>query len=164
MESSVATWVSVESKSALDAQLQGNGVIQCVTADANTWGYFALSSGKKIVVGYSNLGLLPAVAMTSNLVIVGIDELVVAFDRVSLKRIFTYHMPSVFHQFVSVSNPLIIRDEVGFVCLTTSGKEIALHLTNGPIAEFSFSNGLLHGETIDGERFSFSVPMSQSSD
>ncbi len=159
MEHGVLAWVPAESKSALGAILGSAGAAsELVTEDPNTWGYFQLPNGKKLAIGYSNLGLRPAATTIGQNLIVGIDELLVGFHQDTLERIFTCRMPTVFHEFLSFSDPIVVRDEVGFVCVSVSGTERWRHLTNGPIAKFTMATGSLQGETIDGEKFTFSIP------
>jgi len=159
MEARVATWVSAESKSALAAMLGNDAAASAVaTADPNTWGYMQLSNGKKLVIGYANLGLLPAIIAIDDELVIGIDELLVRIKKSNFERVFTYRMPTIFHEFVSSSDPIVVRDEVGFVCLSASGEEQWRHLTSGPIEKFAMADGWLRGETIDGEKFSFAIP------
>jgi len=129
-----------------------------VTEEPNTWGYLKLPNDKKLVIGYSDLGLRPAVITIGQRLFVGIDELLVGLYQDTLERIFTYRMPTVFHEFLSSSDPLVARDEVGFICISVSGTERWRYLTNGPIKKFTMASGSLRGETIDGEKFSFSIP------
>jgi hypothetical protein len=159
MEAEVATWVPAESKNALAAILRNDpAASEVVTSDPNAWGYLKLSNGKKLVIGYANLGLQPAIIAVGDELVIGIDELLVRINRNTFERVFTYLMPTIFHEFLSSSDPIVVRDEVGFVCVSASGKEQWRHLTSGPIAKFAMANGLLRGETIDGEKFSFSIP------
>jgi hypothetical protein len=159
MDPGVPTWVPVESKSALAAILGSDGAAsELATEEPNTWGYLQLPNGKKLVIGYSDLGLRPAVISIGRKLFIGIDELLVGLHQDTLERIFTYRMPTVFHEFLSSVDPLVVRDEVGFICVSASGTERWRYLTNGPIQTFSMASGLLRGETIDGEKFSFSVP------
>jgi hypothetical protein len=155
----VPTWVPADSKSALVTILGSDAIASgLVTEDPNSWGYLQLPNGKKLAIGYSDLGLRPAAISVGQTLFVGIDELLVGFYQDTLERIFTYRMPTVFHEFLSFSDPIVVRDEVGFVCLSVSGTERWRHLTNGPIEKFAMANGSLRGETIDGEKFSFSIP------
>lgn len=152
-------WIPAESKSALfSAIVDEMAATEMVTSDANEWGFFRLPSGRILVVGYANLGLLPVATVTNNHLLVGIDEILACYDVDTLQRKFFYHMPSVFHEFVSLANPIIARDEVGFVAISADGGECWKFLTNGPISNFSFESGRLFGETVDNERFEFSIP------
>lgn len=158
MEFGAARWVPAESKSALAAILGNYGAtLELETADPNTWGYFLLPSDRNVVVGYANVGLTPALVASDDNFFIGINELLVGFDQNTFKRIFTYRMPTIFHEFLSSSSPIVARDELGFVSVSISGKERWRHMTSGPIEKFTMANGWLRGETIDGERFSFPI-------
>lgn len=152
-------WRPVESRSALVSALGTDlAVPKLLTADANTWGWFELQSGKKLVVGYANIGLQPAAAILGDQLFVGICELLVGLETNSLRVLFQYRMPSVFHEFVSLANSIVVRDEVGFVCVSKEGEEVWRRITAGPIASFSVSGTRISGRTIDDESFEFATP------
>jgi hypothetical protein len=110
------------------------------------------------VVGYAELWLLPVAALIDNRLLVGIDEGLARFDVHTLQRQFSYRMPSVFQEFISLEDPIVVRDEIGFVGISTDGAERWTFLTSGPIDRFSIEHGRLHGETIDNEPFEFAIP------
>lgn len=115
-------------------------------------------TGKQLVIGYANLGLLPTIIAVADALVVGVDELLVRINKNTFERVFTYRMPTIFHEFLTSSDPIIVRDEVGFVCISASGKEQWRHLTSGPIEAFTMADGWLRGETIDGEGFALPIP------
>jgi len=153
------SWTAAESKSALMSAIADDGAADSlITADPNSWGFFRLPNGKIFVVGYANLGLLPVAAVINNRLLIGVGEVLAGFDVDNFQRKFSYRMPSVFHEFVSLTEPIVVRDEIGFVGISSDGEERWNFLTNGPINRFSIENGRLHGETIDGESFEFAIP------
>lgn len=133
-------------------------VAELVTADANSWGFFRLCSGKILVIGFADLGLSPVAVQVGNRLFVGIDELVTSFHVNTFQRQFSYRMPTVFHEFVSLEDPIVVRDEIGFVGLSPDGEERWTFLMSGPISEFSIERGHVRGETIDREPFDFAIP------
>jgi hypothetical protein len=152
-------WTSVESKSALVAKREQEEIVgQFETADANSWGFFRLPTGKILTFGYADLGLLPMAVVMDELLIVGIDELLVGYNASTLERVFVYRMPSIFHEFLFETGRLIVRDEVGFVGISPDGTEQWKELTDGPIDKFEIDGNQINGTTIDGEKFSFSLP------
>jgi hypothetical protein len=159
MNSVVPSWTGVESKSALSSAIADQIVAgKMVTADPNAWGFFKLPSGKVLVVGYADLGLLPVAVLFHNRLLVGVDEVLESFDADTLEKQFSYRMPAVFHEFVSLADPIIVRDEIGFVGISADGKECWCSLTSGPIKKFAIEHGRIHGETIDDEPFAFAIP------
>lgn len=153
------TWSPVESKSALASVFENEiPANEIVTEEPNKWGFFKLQNEKIIVVGYAELGLSPVAVMLDGCLFVGIDELLVCFDADTLQQKFSYRMPSVFHEFVSLGNRIIVRDEIGFVCVSADGYECWKFLTDGPISSFNIEGKNLHGKTIDEEPFEFSIP------
>lgn len=152
-------WTPVDSRSALLNAIADEGpTSELVTADANEWGFFRLPNDKILVVGYADLGLLPMAVMLDNHLLVGIDEILACLDVNTLERKFFYRMPSVFHEFISLADPIIVRDEVGFVALSGNGNERWKFLTSGPINKSYVEGRRLYGETIDDEQFEFLIP------
>lgn len=152
-------WMSVGSKNNLAATCDPKKVFnQLVTVDANEWGFFKLPNGKLLVVGYAALGLVPQGIISNGNFLMGIDEVLSSFDVNTLGDKFSYRMPSIFHEFVSLDELIVVRDEVGFVAISDGGVEVWKFLTNGPINEFFIESGKIYGNTIDGEQFNFSVP------
>lgn len=159
MNSVALQWIAVESKSALvDALADELSKGELVTAEPNAWGFFRLPGGRALVIGYADLGLVPVAALIDNRLLVGIDEVVASFDVDTLRRQFSYCMPTVFHEFISLEDPIVVRDEIGFVGISAEGKARWSFLANGPINKFSIEHGRLHGETIDDEPFEFAIP------
>lgn len=158
MTHSVVSWIAVDSKSSLMPQLaEVKNHAELVTSDANSWGFFRPSPGCALSVGYANNGLIPSAVITGELFLVGTNELLSAYDAFTLSQVFCYRMPSIFHEFVSVGEVLVVRDEVGFVGLSTTGVELWCHLTEGPIENFEFTDSCIKGVTIDGEQFLFNL-------
>lgn len=152
-------WIKIGSKNDLVATCDPQMILnQLVTADANEWGYFKLPNEKLLIVGYADLGLIPQGVIYNGNFLVGIDEVLSSFDVSTLQESFTYRMPSVFHEFVSLGELIVVRDEIGFVAISDGGVEVWKFLTNGPINEFFIEREGIHGDTIDGEKFNFSVP------
>lgn len=152
-------WTAVESKSALESAVANEvGTGELLTADPNEWGFFRLPNGKVFVVGYANLGLMPIAVLIGNRLLVGIDEVLDSFDIDTGQRKFSYRMPSVFHEFISLADPIVVRDEIGFVAISADGEEFWSFVTSGPIRRFSIDHGMIHGETIDDEPFEFTIP------
>lgn len=152
-------WTPVESKSALAAFLaDGAPAGELVTEDPNEWGFFKVPGDRLLVIGYANLGLPPVAAMVNKHLLVGIDEIFACFDVDTLRNLFVYRMPTVFHEFISLSNPLVLRDEVGFVSISVDGRERWRFLADGPIGKFEVKQDRICGETIDGESFEFLLP------
>ncbi|HNN46915.1 MAG TPA: hypothetical protein PKN34_12755, partial [Azospira sp.] len=105
-----------------------------------------------------DLGLLPVAVLFDDRLLVGVDEVLASFDVDTLQKQFSYRMPTVFHEFVSLAAPIIVRDEVGFVGISANGKECWCSLTSGPIRKFAIEHGHILGETIDYEPFDFAIP------
>ena len=159
MNSVAPTWTGVESRSALASAVADQAVAsELVTEDPNAWGFFRLPSGKVLVVGYADLGLLPVAVLSENRLLVGVDEVLASFAADTLEKQFSYRMPSVFHEFVSLADPFVVRDEIGFVGISADGKERWCSLTSGPIKKFAIEHGRIFGETIDDEQFVIGIP------
>ena len=159
MNTLAPSWNAFESKSALLSAIADEEVAgELVTADPNSWGFFRSPSGRVLVVGYANLGLPPLVAVFDGRLLVGIDEVLASFDMDTLQRHFAYRMPSVFHEFVSLADPIIVRDEIGFIGISKDGVECWSSLASGPIKMFAIEHGHILGETIDDEPFDFAIP------
>lgn len=153
------SWTLVESKSALNVTIEGNRVVgHLETTDANTWGFFHLPFGRVFTVGYANLGLRPIAVFYGGYLFVGIDELLAGYNAGDLKQKFVYRMPSVFHEFVSFAEQLIIRDEIGFIGISLDGTEKWKRLFHAPIDKFKIEEYSINGCTIDGENFSIPLP------
>jgi len=159
MNTVAPSWNAVESKSALLSAIADKEVAnELVTADPNSWGFFRLPSGKILVVGYADLGLSPVAVLFDSCLLVGVDEVLASFDMDTLQRQFAYRMPSVFHEFVSLADPIIVRDEIGFIGISKGGKECWSSLASGPIKRFAIEHGHILGETMDDEPFDFAIP------
>lgn len=159
MEPVTLTWIAFESRSALLASMECEAIAtELLTADPRSWGFFKLSGDNILVVGYADLGLLPIAAQWNGSLFVGIDEILVGFDMENFCKKFSYRMPSVFHEFLSFENQLIVRDEIGFVGISHEGKELWCCLTSGPVKSFSIEGRQIRGETIDGDIFDIYMP------
>jgi hypothetical protein len=150
-------WLPVESRGMLLSNSEATNIVgQIKTSDENSWGYFRVQHDKNFVVGYANLGLSPVAAVVGNYFIVGINEMLAGYNVNGFSPVFVYRMPCVFHEFVSIGDPLIVRDELGFVCISLNGIEQWKYFVNGPINKFEINKTAICGTTIDGEQFSFS--------
>jgi hypothetical protein len=159
LNSMALPWTRIESRQELPGVLAGQTIgCELVTDDANEWGYFKLPDGKFFLVGYANLGLPPVALIADKRLFVGINEVLACFDTETLEKRFSYRMPSVFYEFISLSSTIIVLDEIGFVGLSSDGQERWSFVVDGPVKKFIFDNGHIHGETIDDELFEFEVP------
>ena len=93
-------WVPCDSHSALVARLPPNACELLMTDSPNSWGYLVLDSDVIMPIGYADMGLLPLAVRHGERIFVGIDELLVGYDRPSRSILFKYKMPTVFHEFV----------------------------------------------------------------
>jgi hypothetical protein len=154
------TWTPVESKSKLEKLLVDNSDEKIlITSSPNTWGFFSLPNGTKFSVGYVDLGLPPVACIDGDCFFVGIDEVLSAYNLKTLEQIFSYQMPTVFHEFIELSNSIVVRDEVGFISVSKLGEEQWKFLTDGPIDNFTFDGTKIRGVTIDDEQFLFDIPL-----
>lgn len=152
-------WTSVESKSALSGAIADQSVAgELMTENPRALGFFSLPGGKVLVVGYADLGLVPSAALSQSHLLVGIDEVLAGFDPVTHEQLFSYRMPTIFHEFISLADPIIVRDEIGFVGISSIGEERWCSLTDGPIKTFTVERGRIVGETIDDEPFVIPIP------
>ena len=159
IKTDVPAWTSLDSKAALvNAIGAGVAIVELTTADPNAWGFFRLPFDKILLVGYADLGLFPVADCIDNRLLVGINELLACFDADTLNCRFLYRMPTVFHEFISLENKIIVRDEIGFLGISINGEELWNFLTSGPINMFYSKSGRIYGETIDGEVFDFAIP------
>lgn len=153
------SWFPVESKyEILSINNYGQLRKELVTEDPNQWGFFRLPDGKMLIVGYANLGLLPMWKSMRGCVLVGIDEVLACISISTLEERFRYTMPSVFHEFISVDNLIVVRDEIGFVGISPEGSEVWKFLVGGPISEFHIEDKVICGRQIDGDSFRFLIP------
>jgi hypothetical protein len=158
MESLGITWRAVDSQGELTSIASAMPVLaELRTADPNSWGLFELPNGAGIKVGYANLGLKPQAILIDRRAIIGIDEVLACYDIEARREVFRYAMPSVFHEFLCTRDPLVVRDEIGFVCITLDGEERWAHYTTGPIEDFDITASRICGSTIDGDKFSFDL-------
>lgn len=54
---------------------------------------------------------------------------------------------------VVYADPLLLRDEVGFVCVLLQGQEQWTYMVEGPIRDCHINGNVIVGETLDGEAF-----------
>lgn len=159
MDQIALTWNEVESKSTLTNVIVGAAVAdEILTEDPKRWGFFKLPNENILIIGYANLGLSPVATLVGHRLFVGIDEVVACFDVNTLQRRFSYRLPTVFHEFISLSNRIIVRDEIGFVGISPEGEECWKFFTSGPIRKFFIEPNRVYGETIDDEPFEFAIP------
>lgn len=158
-----ARWVPCDSRSDMQARTARLAVIGTLeTTDANEWGYLQRDDEQCLHVGYANIGLAPQTALSNDDIVVGINECVAAYRRADGARHFIYRMPFVFHEFLRTGDPLIVRDELGFVGLAPDGTERWSFFTTGPIARCNLTPTHITGETVEGEKFSFPLPAKTS--
>lgn len=156
----LVSWTSSESRCELLNTILNQDVAgELATEDANSWGFFKLPSNRLLVVGYANIGLFPVAVLSEDRLLVGINEVLASFDAHTLEKQFSYRMPTVFHEFLSVVDPILVRDEVGFVSISADGKERWRFFTGGPINNFVIDNKSIIGDTIDNESFAFDIPL-----
>jgi hypothetical protein len=149
-------WVSMASKNELNEYLsKKNSITELSDIDANTWGYFEIKNDQFLKIGYVNVGLKPQAILFDEAIYIGINEIFVGYQKDFKKKIFSYKMPTIFHEFINLSDSLIIRDEVGFIGLSRNGEQNWIFLVNGPIEEYNITECLIEGKTMDNETFSF---------
>lgn len=154
-------WMPCDSRADMDARANERTVVgTLVASDPNSWGYFQTPDDQYLNVGYANVGLQPQAVVIGARVLVGINECLAGYDLCNRKSYFFYRMPFVFHEFVELDDPLIVRDEVGFIGLTAEGVEVWKFCTEEAINRYEVTPFSIVGETIDGTRFSFELPTS----
>jgi len=154
------SWIACESRSDLEARLekaQGRVLPMLVGTEANTWGH--ASCGTTILpIGYANLGLLPEVIGSDAAILVGSGQALTALDARTGAPIFTYAMPTVFHEFLRIEDDLLlIRDETGFIALSPQGEERWTGLCADIIEGYEISGDVITGRTMEGADFRFVV-------
>jgi len=144
----------------MEARTSGEKVVgTLLTSDANTWGYFQTAGGWHLDVGYANIGLVPQAVLVDQRMLVGVNECLVGYDLSVGTAYFSYRMPLVFHEFVEVGDPLIVRDEMGFVGIAPDGSELWKFGTEGGVESYTVTTSNISGKTTEGSRFSFELPM-----
>jgi hypothetical protein len=128
-----------------------------LTDDYKSWGYFLTENGRKIVVGYANIGLTPQAICDGDTIFAGINEILVGLNSFTLAIKFTYKLPWLFHEFISSEGSLLVRDELGFVKISRDGQKLWEGITEGIIEDFEFNGKKITGSTVEGEDFSFIV-------
>lgn len=154
-------WIPCASYADMDAQGSKVLVIDTLqTDDPNSWGYFQTPDGSHINVCYANVGLIPQAVAIDGRVIVGIDERLVGYDLSNHTIYFSCRMLFIFHEFVEISDSsLIVRDEIGFIGLAHDGTELWKFCTEGIIDSFAITPYNISGKTMDGDNFTFDLPM-----
>ncbi|WP_338860684.1 hypothetical protein [Mycetohabitans rhizoxinica] len=146
-----------------DMEAQGSKVLvidTLKTDDTNRWGYFYTQNGAHINIGYADVGLIPQAVVIDGRVIVGISERLVGYDLFNNALYFSYRMPFIFHEFIEIGDSLlIVRDEMGFVGIAHDGAELWKFCTEGVISNFKVGSSNISGETVDGEGFTFKLPI-----
>lgn len=153
-------WVPCDSHNGMEACVPKSAVIDTlVTSDANTCGYFKTPTGDQYIqVGYASVGLSPQALLLGQRLFIGIDECFVGYDLSNRTRCFSYRMPMLFHEFSEIGDPLIIRDEMGFVGMTQDGNEIWKFMTEGVIESYTITPVNIYGVTTEGLKFLFELP------
>jgi len=153
----------------LEARLQTVQGLKCerlVTREANTWGYLTLEAEGSVVIpiGYSDVGMTPRIWTKEEAAIVGINEAVVGYNLFTGLVRFKYEMPTVFHEFIRDNdNGVIVRDETGFVGLSHEGREDWKFCEEDIINRYDVSASLITGETLEGYKFRFEIPVAYRS-
>ncbi|WP_199545352.1 hypothetical protein [Paraburkholderia kururiensis] len=158
-------WQACDSRSDMEARTTGAKVVGTLqTSDANAWGYICTPDGWHLKIGYANIGLVPQAVLVGQSIFVGINECLAGYDlSVGVMR-FSYRMPLVFHEFIDVSDSLIVRDEMGFVCMAQDGRELWKFITEGVVDSYEITASTIRGCTVDGLEFSFVIPNSTPKD
>ncbi|WP_156173965.1 hypothetical protein [Cupriavidus basilensis] len=130
-----------------------------LTCDVNTWGYVQTPEGSHLNVGYANLGLVPQAVLDGQRMLVGINECLVCYDLTIGIKCFSFRVPLVFHEFIEIGDSLIVRDEMGFVGIAQDGTELWKLGTEGVVESYTVTSSKISGQTTEGSRFSFELPM-----
>lgn len=152
-------WVPCDSRSDMETRTLGHKFVgTLLTSDPNTWGYFQTPEDCRVNIGYADLGLVPQAVLIEQRMIIGINECLVGYDLLAGVTYFSYRMPLVFHEFVEVGDPLIVRDEMGFVGIAIDGSELWKFCTEGVVDSYTVTSSNIKGITTDGLRFAFDLP------
>ncbi len=156
------SWVQCDSRNDMLARLSlvDNQVFdELITEDSNAWGYLTLNKKNICIpIGFPDVGLSPEVFLHDNMVYVGITDTVAGFDASRGRLVFRYKVPTVFHKFITTYlDGVFFQDETGFVGLTFDGKEKWIKLCSDIIDTYHVRNNTIYGETLDGEKFEFSI-------
>lgn len=158
-------WVVCDSKADLEARMQARKHTDILpkisSAGANTWGYLSvvLTNGEATIpIGYSDAGLTPEAAETKNLIIVGVTNEVVAYNKQTKREAFRHAMPTVFHEFVLVEDGgLVVQDETGFLRLSLDGRMQWERLFSDVIDSVRLTKNQIVGKTSEGLAFAINV-------
>ncbi len=157
----IVSWTQCDSRNDMLARLSmvdSQVFDELITEDANTWGYLTLNKKKCIPIGFANVGLSPEIFLHNKMLYVGITDTVAGFDVSRGQLIFSYKAPTVFHKFINIDEEnVIFQDEMGFIGLTHNGNEKWVKLCSDIIDTCYFSKNTIYGETLDGEKFKFSI-------
>ena len=162
------TWIPCESYSDMKtriASLPGSKCFEIIQAeDSRSWGFFALRKphSKTPVllqpIGYADIGLPPEAVRFSNQLLIGVNEKIVVVDVTQGTETFTYRMPTIFHEFLSVnSSGILARDEIGFILLSWKGEE-RWRYCKDIIDSYKISGNKISFSTIEGEHFHVHFP------
>jgi hypothetical protein len=156
-----ANWVNCDSRSDLDARLSclnGRVFESSIADESNTWGYMVVEDNIFIPIGFSDVGLPPEVYIYKKAVLVGVSDTLSGYSLDTGELIFTYKMPTIFHEFVLFADfGFIVQDEIGFVSLSYSGGERWSQICDDIIETYNVSNGSIIGETVEGTTFNFTI-------
>jgi len=160
------SWQPCDSRSDLVARLEkAKGKVFQTLADkeANAWGY-AAQDGEFIPIGYADLGLTPVVVAWRETVFVGSGGTLTALDAKTGQPVFSYVMPTVFHEFLRIEDGLLLaRDEIGFVALSLQGQEKWKALCGDIVEDYEIQGeidgAVITGRTMEGSNFRFVVEM-----
>lgn len=154
------TWVPCDSRHDMEARTFERKVVgSLLTSDSTAWGYFRTAEGWYLNVGYANIGLMPQAVLIGQRMLVGINECLVGYDLSIGAAYFSYRMPLVFHEFLAVGDPIIVRDEMGFVGIAPDGRELWRFGTEGVVESFVITSANIRGKTIAGAHFLFELPL-----
>lgn len=158
-------WIPCDSRSDMEARAFGHKVVETLlTSDPNTWGYFQTPKDCHVNVGYANIGLIPQALLVDRRMVIGINECLVGYDLVDNTLSFSYRMPFVFHEFVKAGDPLIVRDEIGFVGISADGSELWKFCTEDVIESYTVTLSSISGKTADGSHFTFELTQDEIKD
>lgn len=159
-----SVWEAADSRNDLRARverLDRDVVLPMVEAEeATAYGLLTVpdNSPLHIPVCYSHVGIQPSVAVSNDLLALGLGGEVVAVRRQSGEQIFRYRMPTTFHEFLPwKGQELLCKDEIGFVLLSTDGEETWSFLLD-VVGDFEVDGNTIRGETMEGQPFQTKLP------
>ncbi len=154
-------WINCDSRSDMESRLasiKGNVFETAMASDSSTWGYIAAENNIFIPIGFADVGLPPQFYIHKNTVLVGVSDTLLGYNLSTGKLIFSYKMPTVFHEFVLfLDDNFIVQDEIGFVSLFFAGNEKWVQLCDDMIETYEVNNSSITGKTVEGSSFHFNI-------